>query len=493
MKNSLSFGIEYIFRWFNTKHWQRHLIFVMFLLLVNILLLFPNIGYPREVVFDETYLIPRAQAYINGIFFQESHPPLGRLVIALGQAIVNPQAPSIRFATVETIEEDWSLDDDMRGYRLFPAIFGTINPILVFGIILILTSNNWMALFAALTLSFDNALIVQSRFGLSDSTLFLSCLAALLCFVWLQKRSVKPGRKEAIVWALFGAFLSAAFMVKFTGLFIAAVAPFYIYKLWNQGYWRKITLFLIISGLSFLVVFVSIWQIHFSLLNTFRNTEPVSERYQQVLNADYRPNPVQRFIVEIQDSYIFIFDYHGRVRELDLSNPDEIGSPWYFWPFGGRAVNYHWHRYSETIKIIYLLGNPVTWFLSLMGVIGATATIITNGLFRFMQPNRLYWLGIFAMLYWFYMFTISRVPRVMYLYHYLLPLIMGVILFALLYAQIETIPKKTKEVILVIMMLGIIFAFFVYRPFTNYLPLTFEQFEQRNVWPAWNLDCPGCE
>src|SRR5262245_13309398 len=53
-------------------------------------LLLPFLSYPRAVVFDETYMIPRAQRYMQGVFFQESHPPLGRLAIALGQLLVHP-------------------------------------------------------------------------------------------------------------------------------------------------------------------------------------------------------------------------------------------------------------------------------------------------------------------------------------------------------------------------------------------------------------------
>ncbi len=72
-------------------------------------------------------------------------------------------------------------------------------------------------------------------------------------------------------------------------------------------------------------------------------------------------------------------------------------------------------------------------------------------------------------------------------------MIMGVILFALLYTQIKSIPEKMKGVILLIALIFVVSTFWVYRPFSNYSPLTFEQFAQRNVWPAWGLDCPGCE
>ena len=96
----------------------------MFILWVlGILLYVVNNDTPRAIVFDETYLIPNAQSYINGIYFQDSHPPLGRLFIALGQFIRHPQGPSDEFVHVTKIEQDWPADIDISGYRLFPAIF----------------------------------------------------------------------------------------------------------------------------------------------------------------------------------------------------------------------------------------------------------------------------------------------------------------------------------------------------------------------------------
>src|SRR5215468_9028197 len=72
---------------------------------ITAFLLLPNLGYPRAVVFDETYMIPRAQRYMQGVFFQESHPPLGRLAIALGQLIVHPNERPSQFALEEKIQE----------------------------------------------------------------------------------------------------------------------------------------------------------------------------------------------------------------------------------------------------------------------------------------------------------------------------------------------------------------------------------------------------
>ena len=467
---------------------------MLFLWVLGILLYLVNNDTPRAIVFDETYLIPNAQSYINGIYFQDLHPPLGRLFIALGQVIRHPQGPSDEFVHVAKIEQDWPGDIDISGYRLFPAIFGTINPLLVFAIVLILTRSEWIALFCGLAVLLDNALLTQSRYALTDSILIAFCLGAILCFVWLQSRRSSPGRRERVIWILFGILAGAAFMVKFTGLFVLVVVPFYLLKLWQQGDRGGIVQFLAMAGLAFLVVFVSVWEIHFSLLRVPPRSfsQPITEAHVKIIEGIYNPGPLQRFWIEVTDAYQYMIDYHKNVPVLDLGKPDEIGSPWYFWPFGGRAIAYRWESGSGHLKIIYFVGNPVTWLISLLGVVTASATVIADALFRFLNSDQRKKLYPFVCLYWIYMISVMLISRVMYLYHYLPPLVIGIILFGILFADLLSIPQKSKPRILVVLIICIVIAFWLYSPFTYYKEISYEHFHRLDVWPAWHLQCPNC-
>ena len=473
---------------------QRQWPLVLLLWVLGILLYLPKNDYPRAIVFDETYLIPNAQSYINGVFFQDSHPPLGRLFIALGQFLRHPQDPSDEFVHVSKIEEDWPKDIDISGYRLFPAIFGTINPLLVFGIVLILTKHEWVALFSGLAVLLDNALLTQSRYALTDSILIVFCLAAILCFVWLQSRHTPPGNRERMIWIIFGVLAGAAFMVKFTGLFVLSVVPFYLYKLWRTGNRVRTVEYLLLAGLAFLLVFILVWKIHFSLLRfpPLFFDQPITEAYVKIIEGIYHPNPFQRFWIEVTDAYRYMFEYHRNVPVLDLSKPDEIGSPWYFWPFGGRAISYRWESGSGHLKIIYLVGNPVTWFISLLGVVAASATVTADFLYKFLDPVHRQRLYPFVCLYWIYMISVMLISRVMYLYHYLPPLIIGIILFCILFIDILSIPQKVKPGILLATIVCIAIVFWLYSPFTYYKEISYEHFDRLNLWPAWGLQCPDC-
>ncbi len=113
-----------------------------------------------------------------------------------------------------------------------------------------------------------------------------------------------------------------------------------------------------------------------------------------------------------------------------------------------------------------------------MGVVLGSAVAVSDILFRYLTEHRRHWIYIFSLLYWAYMLTIMFIRRVMYLYHYLPALIIGIIMFGILFDQLRTISWKTKRHIVCVSLLGVIATFWVYKPFTFYEPLTADQFQQ---------------
>ena len=84
------------------------------------------------------------------------------------------------------------------------------------------------------------------------------------------------------------------------------------------------------------------------------------------------------------------------------------------------------------------------------------------------------------------------IERVMYLYHYFPPLVVGVVLSALAWRETTTISPRVKGAGLIALMLVVILAFWFYKPFTYYEPLTGIEFRMRNFFPVWDLRCVGC-
>jgi dolichyl-phosphate-mannose-protein mannosyltransferase len=102
-----------------------------------------------------------------------------------------------------------------------------------------------------------------------------------------------------------------------------------------------------------------------------------------------------------------------------------------------------------------------------------------------------YWICAFTSLYVCYMIAILQIERVMYLYHYLVPLVFASINAALMFSYIfrEEIIANNKHMWvnlgIFIALLIAIFAFF--SPLTYGFALTEDQFEIRNWFSFWKL------
>jgi dolichyl-phosphate-mannose--protein O-mannosyl transferase len=201
----------------------------------------------------------------------------------------------------------------------------------------------------------------------------------------------------------------------------------------------------------------------------------------------------------LTDSLRFIKENNAGVPRLDLCKPDENGSPFFFWPFGGRSINYRWQSADGgATRYLYLQVNPMVWLAGLTGVI-LSFTLITSSLFFPLQKKMekrmllLTFLGLYAA----YMIAISQIGRVMYLYHYFLPLLFSFILFAIVFTEMRTIGRHkltehTKLLSLLILAAGIFLSYQYYRPLTYFEPLTDKQVSNRAIVPLWELTCVHC-
>lgn len=480
-------------------NWQTFF-FLLCVIAISFLTYFNNYWLPARVFWDENYHIASAQKYLNGVFFQEQHPPLGKLLIALGEKLLHPNARTDQFISTD-YATDFSNEFSFAGYRLFSALLGWWSAPLLFLIFLLLTRRSPFAFLLSFLYVFDNALIVHLRGAMIEGPLmFFSVLMILAFFLVLEWRE-RP-RLFLLGSLLFGASFGCVLTTKLVGLALILLLPALLYALLPD--WRKIVRATGFFLLGFLVLYCGIWQIHFSLAT---RVNPIlsnggyyhaSDAYKSILAEGKTSSPLA-FPTMLWDSIEYVSYYSKGVPRLDLCKPDENGSPPYLWPLGARTISYRWETPDgQSYEYLYLQSNPVVWLASFAAVLIAAALLLASILLPLREKLRYrYLLTVFVGCYAGYMIAVSLIGRVMYLYHYFTPLLLSFIILGILTVEISQIAGRALSDFLKTWILGIFgtiifLVFFFYAPLTYYKPITNEQFKLRALLPVWELTCVNC-
>lgn len=463
---------------------------------------FVRYNYPPSVFWDENYHIASAQKYIDGVMLMEVHPPLGKLFIALGEYLVQPNKSldTHKFTETDYIK-DFPLGYSFAGVRLFPSLFAWLSAIIFFFILYFLSKNPHIsAIFSALYV-FDNALIVHSRGAMLEGSHLFFILLSILYFCYLISRN---HRVKNVSYFILGALIGLSVMIKATGaitflLFLFLFAYDHKERFYN---WRKniFSLFkifsakLIITIIGISAIFFPVWYIHFSLGKTVANDKfySASEEYKSIIAGGGTANPLN-FVVMLRDNLKYMANYNKGVPRLDVCKPDENGSYPLVWPVGDKSINYRWEKNDQGVRYLYLQSNPVIWFSALIGVILSLALIVSKFVYKLELKNKrtFYLLTCFTAMYVSYMAIMLRIGRVMYLYHYFIPLIFSFIILFLVFNYIAgeylRNNKRGGYGLLALFLFAVIASYQFYSPLTYYKPLKTDEFNQRTWFDFWKL------
>jgi dolichyl-phosphate-mannose-protein mannosyltransferase len=421
---------------------------------------------PKDIVFDEVYFKAFAGHYLDGHYFFDIHPPLGKLLIAGWAHICG--LSGVTLATTSALP-----------LRLIPALFGiTLIPI-VWGIIRKLGGSRRAAFLGGFMILLDNALIVESRFILTDTILLATGLGAILCYLIARKRSGKAYYAYFISSALLA---GASASTKWTGLTsFALIGAMWLYD--SHGYFYtakwvgRFSLLIIAPSL----LYISLFAIHFALLPSSGDGDAfMSIRFQSTLqgNTNYSSTARISFPAKFVELNREMYEAN---RTLTASHP--YGSHWYSWPLELRPI-YYWQ--GETLANgkqgnIYLLGNPAIWWGSLAAMISGLIVYFARRSKRSSNQTKTVLLLIVAYLINYLPF--AAVTRVMFLYHYFFSLIFEIMLAVILWDFISKQSddeKRTSYIYFAI--IGIISLSFIYfSPLTYGFPMTPKDLMQ-HIW-----------
>jgi dolichyl-phosphate-mannose-protein mannosyltransferase len=481
-------------------------IYPIVILLVSFSIYFPYYGTPQAMFWDENYHVPNAQKHIDGVMYMEPHPPLGKMLMAVSEVLFGGNEKVNKQPLLQT---DYLTGDaappemTYKGYRWPTVVMMAFSVVFFYGIINCITQRMWLAAAFTSLVIFDNALVVHARAAHLDGIQLFFILAELYFFV----RIITSGKTIRLRdYALLGVFIGFAICVKATSAIeFLLLAILFLVDQWNnikQWNWLELVkrvAFTVPAGvLPVIAIFLSVFYIHIGMgtkIATHSTYKASPEYLNQIRMGDTWS--LKTFRLGMRDNWKFMSEYADGVPRLDVCKPDENGSYALGWPLSKKTISYRWDRNVEDGKVIvkykYLIGNPIVWFSVVGGIILSLCLIISRYVYNnpVKDEKLFYWICAFAGLYTCYMLAILQIERVMYLYHYFIPLIFGAVNLALIYTYIfrdEVIANNKHTIIntaLFAMLVIAVFAFF--SPFTYALGLTEDQFEMRNWFEFWKL------
>lgn len=320
------------------------------LTIVAAALRFWRLGTPDSFVFDEVYYAKWANDYLQGNNFFDVHPPLGKLIIAAGIFLFG---------------------NDSFGWRFFPAIAGTmLIPLTYIVAKRLFTSTesgisnlesrdkpgisqdsaSQIALLAALFVTLDGLMLVQSRTALLDIfqiTFVLGSVAAFLA--WRDAGT----RARANFWLIvMGLAIGLAIATKWTAVAVYGViwiATLIWRKQFPKASWWAF-------ALGYLMLPLAIYLISFI------------------------------FNERTQDYWHYLIDWHKQTwnfhQNLTASHP--YMSRWWSWLYLARPVWYYFTQENGPVQGIVALGNPILWWTAIPALLAA-----------FTVANKKYQSGVF--------------------------------------------------------------------------------------------------
>ncbi len=456
------------------KHWRPELILIIGLAIITRLW---SVMHPKAVVFDEVYFKVFAGHYLDGQYFFDIHPPLGKLLLAGWSFLAGIPATELADGTAVAL-------------RFLPAIAGVLIIPVFWGILRRLGASRAFAFLGAAALLLDNALLVESRFILTDSMLLLFGLSSLYAYLAARQQT---GSWRWVWLSLAALMAGAAVSTKWTGLTaLALIGLFWIYDQFRRPLnWRRIISELAILVFIPLLIYVGSFWAHFALLPHSGDGDAfMSSRFQQTLAGSSTYNPGTHLSFWDKFSELNQVMYRSN-QTLTATHP--YGSSWNTWPLELRPI-YYWQGPATTDgkqANIYLLGNPVVWWGTLLAILSGLVYVWTTRIK--LRPATKLALVVAGGAYLMNFLPFVGVPRVMFLYHYFFSFIFSVIFAVMLWNDLTTSrsdPQKqlatsTSRRIYGAVLMAILLGFVYFAPLSYGIPMNPHQLQMHMWLPSW--------
>jgi len=337
---------------------MRHILLILVVFLFAAAVRGARLEFPSRMIFDEIYYAKAANQYLAGKEITEeiTHPPLSKLLIAVGV---------------------WALGDRAVGWRAASVAAGVLLVLLTALLAWELTASPFVAAASSLLVAIDGLAYVESRIAKPDIFIVFFLAASY----WTFWRHLRGG---GVGWLyLSGLAAGAALSTKWTGVAPLGTIPLFLIVLLGQGRWTPrrrgwlhlVAAYLLVPAAVYLVT----WIPYFALGHSVR---------------------------EWLNFHSFMFRFHAG---LTAGHPYQ--SHWWSWPLLLRPI---WYEFEQVDPGFYrgvlAIGNPALWWAAIPAMI-----YLARGALRTRDPVATFIVTGFLVSYLPYIF----IGRALFLYHML--------------------------------------------------------------------------
>lgn len=408
--------------------------FVLALTIFSLITSLININFPAHKIFDEVYRVTRAEMFLHGQSYFSPQPRFGKYLLILGMLVFG---------------------DNPIGWRIIQAVTSSLVVPIGYLIAKKIFKYKYSGLLTAFFLTFEPTLLAYSRVGVTTSNLiFFRTLSLLLFILATENKDLKSN----ILYFLCAITTGLTIAIKWTGLSI--LPTFWLWtKIKND---LKNTLS---KKLSFTILFLAIVVLTYTLtfVGEVGNFQYDHLKYNM---------PDNNFIEGIISWHKLAFNTH-----LHTHNNHPCSSKWYTWPFMYKPVLMYWSfdTISKKITCILGLGNPIIWWSGILAILFQLFL-----LFYKRDKIMIFLLGS----YFISLLPFAFITRPMFLYHYLSPLFILILILEYTFVNLYKEKKYLRPVLMLLISL-VVAMFFYFYPFVNGYPVSIDEYRHRLWFKNW--------
>lgn len=463
-------------------------------------------GEPAGLVWDEGYYVSSTWRYLHGRAQFGTHPPLGLLLLAAGEAATAPNAArdTARLGDAKHVAGDaLPAGYSLAGMRLASGTAAVLAALALFALGLALSRSVPAALVVASTFAFDTAAVAHLRAAHLEAFQLLFALLALWGFVAAARR----GHATAAECAL-GGFGALAMLVKLNAAWLLVPAAALVAQRALSRRARGPVPMLragVATALPMLATGLLATALVFAAHLVVGHRMPVAGTAAGDQDAAFVDGAYRAYLEGGRglDPAVLagaIGDY-ARFIAADVAGMgrhDANGSTPVQWLAQRRTINYRWDSDGVRTAYVQLVPNPAGWLLAAVAPAAAALLLALARLRPAPAPPAdrrvpawvlgtllATWLACFGLHAWI------ASQRVMYLYHALDGVLLGVLLAAAAWPWAgERWPRLARhEGALVAGFAALQLAAFVWwSPLALHRPLDTAACELRN-WPHAVVEC----